>query len=87
MQSAVHTVAVQLDLFLVSVTGLEKLLLVLSGPSSSEEAAAGFRFWGAGRGLFSLTVGLSFVAQGRVRGMLDLGKGFRVYRGIMENIA
>lgn len=71
MHSGVRTVAVQLDLFLVAFIGVEELLLILSGPLSSEEEAVHFCCFGAGRGLFSLTIGLSFVAQGSFRGMVQ----------------
>lgn len=61
-------VPIQLARFLVPFKDLEDLRLLLSTLSSSEEDAS--RFFGARRGCFSLTAGLSLVAHGSLRGIV-----------------
>jgi hypothetical protein len=60
--------ATQFARFLVVMRGEEDLLLIISVLAVSEEEAS--RFFGAARGLVSLTIGLSLVAQGSLRGMI-----------------
>jgi hypothetical protein len=60
--------ALQLARFLVGLRGVEDLLLILSFIAVSEEEAS--CLFGAARGLISLTMGLSLVAQGSLRGMI-----------------
>ncbi len=60
-------VPIQVGRFLVVLRGVVEPVFILATCSVSDEDAS--RFLGTGRGLFSLRIELSFVAQGSLRAM------------------
>lgn len=66
---------VQFKRFLLSLRGVEDLLFVLAALSLSvveaSASASALAFLSARRGRCALTTGLSFVAQGSFRGMIE----------------
>ena len=65
-------VPIQLTRFLVVFRDVEEPVFILATCSGSDEDAS--RFLDTGRGLFSLGIGVSFVAQGSLRGMFQYKK-------------